>query len=84
MWKLRSRRLDHDLSRHTSYDLENRVDDQDNVLLKERMFVMISEDDSESKSDVGDNYDDGTHGSEVGAQSHSHGVMDFMNGIGDA
>nr|GEX58218.1 hypothetical protein [Tanacetum cinerariifolium] len=42
------------------------------------------EDDSESKSNLGDNSDDGTHGSEVGAQSHSQGVMDFMKGIGDA
>ncbi|GJR81892.1 bifunctional epoxide hydrolase 2-like protein [Tanacetum coccineum] len=40
-----------------------------------------SNDNNESKSDVGDDSDDG---SEVAAQSHSQGVMDYMNGVGDA
>nr|GEW45237.1 putative epoxide hydrolase [Tanacetum cinerariifolium] len=40
-----------------------------------------SEDNSELKSYVRDESDDG---SEVGAQSHSQEVMDYMNGIGDA
>ncbi|GKB02116.1 hypothetical protein Tco_0830205, partial [Tanacetum coccineum] len=41
-----------------------------------------SDNNSESKSDVEDDSDDGSDdGIEVAAQSHSQGVMDFMNGV---
>ncbi|GKB96905.1 MULE transposase domain-containing protein [Tanacetum coccineum] len=40
-----------------------------------------SDNNSESNSDIGDESDDGC---EVAAQSHSQGVMDFMNDVGDA
>ncbi|GJS19952.1 uncharacterized protein Tco_0448584 [Tanacetum coccineum] len=40
-----------------------------------------SDNNSESNSDIGDESDDGC---EVATQSHSQGVMDFINDIGDA
>ncbi|GJU07635.1 hypothetical protein Tco_0848712 [Tanacetum coccineum] len=45
------------------------------------MQLTICEDNSESKSDVGGDSDDG---SEVAAQSHSQGVMNVMNSVGYA
>nr|GEX42832.1 hypothetical protein [Tanacetum cinerariifolium] len=43
--------------------------------------LQYNDNNSESKSDIEDESDDG---SEVAAQSHSQGVMDFMNDVGDA